>query len=379
LRNGVRTGLVLIEDVGNQDSAPTISSRQYRAWKERKQQFFDGFAFYRVTRESVDRAAPRGAQPSAGWGVAQASSNFFALLGLPVRYQETDASVDTHMPSVILSEGLWKREFGANPHVAGSVVRLGLRRAIIVGVAPEGPWQLPGKVDAWLLEPDAQMVPGGAGYVVAHLSASGKLRMTAARIPITSYTPHRSPDDLLGIALRQGMPGPWDVFCFAALLAFLSVPAISSVSLEDLTVSVHATSWPRRLCRWGFLAAKIALLLPFARFASLDLAYGRTDLNASYAVYIQLVSAFFICLFGMRWVLSDQRQRCPVCLRRVVHPARVGQFSRTFLAWSGTELMCMGGHSLLHVPSLPTSWFSSQRWMFLDPSWDFLFAGPVRE
>jgi hypothetical protein len=39
----------------------------------------------------------------------------------------------------------------------------------------------------------------------------------------------------------------------------------------------------------------------------------------------------------------------------------------------------MGGHTLLHVPSLPTSWFSSQRWMFLDSSWEFLFAGPVRE
>jgi hypothetical protein len=39
----------------------------------------------------------------------------------------------------------------------------------------------------------------------------------------------------------------------------------------------------------------------------------------------------------------------------------------------------MGGHTLLHVPSLPTSWFGIQRWMFLDPSWKFLFAGPIRD
>jgi hypothetical protein len=39
----------------------------------------------------------------------------------------------------------------------------------------------------------------------------------------------------------------------------------------------------------------------------------------------------------------------------------------------------MGGHSLLHVPSLPTSWFSNQRWLLLDPSGEFLFAGSVRE
>ncbi len=35
----------------------------------------------------------------------------------------------------------------------------------------------------------------------------------------------------------------------------------------------------------------------------------------------------------------------------------------------------MGGHTLLYIPSLPTSWFSTQRWMLLDPSWKFLFAG----
>jgi hypothetical protein len=63
----------------------------------------------------------------------------------------------------------------------------------------------------------------------------------------------------------------------------------------------------------------------------------------------------------------------------VAHPARVGQYSRTFLAWSGTEMMCAGGHTLLHVPSLPTSWFSTQRWMFLDPSWKFLFADPAQD
>jgi hypothetical protein len=38
-----------------------------------------------------------------------------------------------------------------------------------------------------------------------------------------------------------------------------------------------------------------------------------------------------------------------------------------------------GGRTALHVPSLPTSWFGEQRWMFLDQSWDFLFAGLVRE
>jgi hypothetical protein len=86
---------------------------------------------------------------------------------------------------------------------------------------------------------------------------------------------------------------------------------------------------------------------------------------------------FLICLFGLRWAIMDQSRRCPVCLRRVTHPARVGIASWNFLGWNGTEMICTGGHALLHVPSLPTSWFSRQRWMYLDTSWDFLFADPA--
>jgi hypothetical protein len=369
-----RSGLVLIENAENEDSPPTISSGQFEAWKERKQEFFDGFAFYRVSRERVNLGLV-----SQGWGVASASSNFFALMGLPIRFRRTDANVDADLPSVILSEDVWKREFGADPHVAGSVVRVGLRWATIAGVAPVTAWQLPGKVDAWLLEPDSRDEEKGSGYVVAHLTPSGKSKMDAQRVRITSYSPHRSPDDLLGIKINGAARGPWDAFLFAILLAFLALPAITSVSFGEESVSLHEISWPRRFCRSGFLVAKIALLLPLLHFAALDLSYGFFPFNVNQALYIQLVVTFFGCLFGMSWVLNDQRRRCPVCLRRVAHPARVGQLSRTFLAWNGTELVCMGGHTLLHVPSLPTSWFGSQRWMFLDPSWKFLFAGPIRD
>jgi hypothetical protein len=369
-----RSGLVLIENVENEDSPRTISSGQYQLWKQSKQEFFDGFAFYRVTKELVNLGPS-----NTRWGVASTSSNFFSLMGLPIRFRQTDASVGNDLPSVILSEDIWKREFGADPHVAGGVVRVGLRNATIAGVAPAEPWHLPGKVDAWLVEPDSQSVVKGSGYVIAHLSSSGRLRMSEQRVPITSYAPHRSPDDLLGIKLNSNTPGPRGAFLFAVLLAFLALPAVTSISFGENSVSLQKISWWRKLWRSGFLFAKVGLLLPLVHFSALDFGYGIFWFNENQALYIQLVVTFFGCLFGLSWVLSDQRRRCPVCLRRVAHPARVGQFSRTFLAWSGTELMCMGGHTLLHVPSLPTSWFGEQRWMFLDQSWEFLFAGPVQE
>ena len=59
-------------------------------------------------------------------------------------------------------------------------------------------------------------------------------------------------------------------------------------------------------------------------------------------------------------------------------PARVGEPSRNFLAWNGTELICAGGHGFMHVPEMATSWFGTQRWLHLDPSWSGLFLAPVK-
>lgn len=374
-------GLVLIQDVASSDdSSPSVLPKQFRAWKERKQRYFDGFAFYRVTQEAVRRESGlTDSGEESGWGVAHASENLFALLGLPVQFPESDARTHGDMPRVILSERKWKREFQANPRVAGMALHMGLRKARIVGVAPDGSRGLPGKVDAWLLEPDEKTSSGGAGFVIAHLTAMGQSEMYTVKVHITEQNSGNSDDDLLGISLDAPTPGSWTLFSFALVLAILALPAITSVSLGEYSENSEGTYLLKALHRWTFLSAKIALLLPIVYFSSLDLAYANTALPASSSAYIQLVYTFSISLFSLRWVLQDQRQRCPVCLRRVCNPAHVGQASRTFLAWNGTELMCMGGHTLLHVPGLPTSWFSTQRWLYLDTSWGFLFAasGPA--
>jgi hypothetical protein len=374
----IRRDLVAIQNADFFDrSSATILPAQYHAWKEQEQPYFDGFAFYRVTRESiVPESAPAATPVRTAWGVAHASANVFALLGLPVLLAVAPGDSDGNLPRLVLSDVVWKREFGADPHIAGTVVRMGERRAVIAGVAPDGSWGLPGQVGAWLLQPDADFASGEPGFAIAHLTAAGKAEMWAQCVRITAYGPHQSVDDLLGVALEERAPSPWTIYLFAAFLALLALPAITSVSLGEYSISEQRTTWSRKLYSWSFLSAKIALLLPIFYFVSLDLAYGRTTSEPESGLYIQLVSCFFMVLFGMRWALRDQRQRCPVCLRCVEHPAQVGQASRTFLAWNGTELMCMDGHTLLHVPGIPTSWFSTQRWLYLDTSWEFLFVGP---
>lgn len=377
-RKLMRPGLVLIKDVNNEDSPRTISAYQYRLWKSRPQRYFDGLAFYRVTREPVAWAPePAVAHVRVGWRVARASSDFFSVLGLPVRL--STQGLYSGMPRVVLAEEVWKRQFGADPQIAGRVLELGSGYAVVAGVVPQGPWGLPGKVDAWLLVSDSQMALAATGYVIGHLSRSGRFLMGVPQISIKSFAPHSAPDDLVGIALGGVLPGAWDAFWFAILVAFLALPAVLPVSLHGASLSLHAVSPVRRVLCWSFFAAKIALLLAIAYCTAIDLAYGFIAIDSLKAIYIEMAVAFLIALAGLRWAIVDQRRRCPVCLRRVAHPARVGQFSRTFLAWNGTELVCMGGHTLLHVPALPTSWFAAPRWMFLDPSWKFLFAEPVRD
>jgi len=71
---------------------------------------------------------------------------------------------------------------------------------------------------------------------------------------------------------------------------------------------------------------------------------------------------------------TDQRKRCPVCLRFLSDPARIGWSSQTFLEWYGSEFLCENGHGLLHVFEISSSCYSEQRWLYLDQSWAALFC-----
>jgi hypothetical protein len=372
-RYQVSPGLILIQSAPSADNlTPSISADLFRNWKATHQRYFDQFAFYRTTRESASVSSAHVDR----WRVTYASLNLFSLLGLQIRFASAAPVDDRNVPFVILSDETWTRDFGANPRVVGRLILFGHRMVKIAGVLPSGSWRLPGRPDAWVLEPDVQLASGsgggGPGYLLAHLTPLGESEMLSDRVPIAT-----SDDDdleLCGVSFANRLQGPWGIYRFALFLALLALPAVTSVTLGESNYSAHRPSRKITLIRWAFLGVKFALIASIANFASLDLSYWHASTYSPLAEFFQLAWCFSICLFGFRWALSDQRQRCPVCLRRVTHPAQVGLASRTFLGWNGTEMMCMGGHTLLHVPSLPTSWFSGQRWLYLDASWEFLFA-----
>jgi hypothetical protein len=117
-----------------------------------------------------------------------------------------------------------------------------------------------------------------------------------------------------------------------------------------------------------FLAAKSLLVFSIVMLGSLDTA----SLGGSVSpIYFDIL--FFASYFAVRWIFEDQRQRCPVCLRLLANPVRIGEPSRILLEWHGTELMCDRGHGLLYVPEWPAIWSRRQRWMDLGASWSGLF------
>jgi hypothetical protein len=364
---------LLIAEATDDSANPSISAGLYLDWKSTHQRYFQDLAFYHVTRETAQTGSER-----ISWNVARSSANLFSLLGLPLMHASDD---DSGLPSVVLSHEAWIRSFAGNPDVPGRILRIGHANVRIAGIAPAGAWRLPGSPDVWLLQPDAQIasdLPARTpGYLFAQLSPRGQDAAQRSGMGISARNLEDLLIDLSGTSLTVPVEGPWNLSAFALFLALLALPAVSSVSLGETHLTPHRASFRETLRRFLFLAAKFGLIAGIALFASYDIAYCRTSSYSGGAECLQLIACFAICLTGFRWTLADQRKRCPVCLRRVTNPASVGLASRTFLGWNGIEMICMGGHTLLHVPAQPTSWFSDQRWLYLDSSWQFLFADTV--
>jgi hypothetical protein len=367
-------GAILVEagEYGS-GSHPTIPFADYRGWETRRQRFFEDLAFYRIDWEHVQM----GGLERGEWRVAHATENLPGLLGAEIVH-DTPAA-DAGIPNAMLSRSMWRSRFQSDPAVIGKVVTAAHRTVRIAGIAPAEMWQLPESADLWVMESDAMLARTShfaKGHVIALLSPLGQAEISGGTVAITVYGADGEPIAYHGTRFAPATGGPAAIFQFALLLALLALPAITSVFKSESSFDSHRPSLKTRVKRCAFLAAKMVLVALLGYFGALDIAYWSYPDYAATAEFLQFVSSFCICLFGLRWALTDQSRRCPVCLRRVTHPAQVGIASCTFLGWNGIEMICLGGHALLHVPSLPTSWFSQQRWMYLDNSWDFLFADP---
>lgn len=90
-----------------------------------------------------------------------------------------------------------------------------------------------------------------------------------------------------------------------------------------------------------------------------------------------VLGIFYVAAFGAatHWCITDQRRRCPVCLRLLDMPVSLGSWGSVFEP-ATTELVCAGGHGALSLAERDTT--GNDRWTALDDSWRELFesAGP---
>lgn len=353
-------------------SGTQVSAGQYQAWSTHAHPSLSRTAFYELATGTVEVSGR-----AETWNVGRSTESLTALLHISVSESMLQGCRRTGAIPMVLSRSVWLREFGGNPEIVGRTLRFAAHRATIVAVAPAIDSALPMKMDVWSLETDEAIARLAAhrfnyGYMLAQ-PASGSGNKAIGHVELTSDdgTPVRLYAIPLSRFAEYHRRMPEIDFLLSLFMSFLMLPAILFISLHTGLVT-ERLSLRMRTRGWFFLIAKLALLLPLLYCGPLVIAYALAGASGS-EHSIQTFATMGGALVSAWWVLEDQRQRCPHCLRKLTSPARVGERSRSFLGFSGMEFVCAEGHGLLHVPDYPTSWFASQRWLPLDSSWRVLF------
>ncbi len=222
----------------------TVMPANYRDW-EREGRSFDAIAAFGSFRDTADFIGD--GEPDQ-WRLRYVTARYFdvfrlrPLIGRPLN--EADAARFT----VILSEGVWRRHFAADPDIAGREIRLNDRTALIAGVMPARFEEAAGQVEAWVafaLPADVPSQRQTAHYlgVVARLKsdvtvaqAQGEVAAIAARAAERYPRENRglsatvrSVADDRGATVRSGLT--------LTALAALAVLAIACANLGSLQFS----------------------------------------------------------------------------------------------------------------------------------------------
>ena len=167
-------GLVMISSGGYAGTqVPTIPLQDYRSWKMSTRHLFTGIAFYQPIRKRVHIAMHRRYR-TFDWPGKRQPLPVAQFAGL--RLDSGDRASGQYAARLFLSQAAWRELFGSDAGVIGNHTEIGGQRVLIAGVIAQDSSQLPGQVDAWLLEDERHldMLPRNSkGFVVAHMRTSG--------------------------------------------------------------------------------------------------------------------------------------------------------------------------------------------------------------
>ena len=222
---------------------------------------------------------------------------------------------------------------------------------------------------------DWRLWPRSAGFVMLCATLIAALAAAVTR----GFSVTRSlADEALSWALYHTLPklpnlaqpryDPQADRVIAHLVPLMLALAASAVLLLIGRLSLGRYGWRY----WCFLAVKTITVMAIvpALWIESGAALRARIPNQTLSVMIGGIglALIFIAAFGAAivWVFSDQRLRCPICLRRLAMPVAIGSWASTFEP-PATELLCEAGHGSLCVSE--SAGGEPDRWVALDESW----------
>ena len=184
-----------------------------------------------------------------------ATTNFFALLGTPPIIGRTftkDRDLSRVEPEVVLSYGLWQRQFGGDPNVVGQPIILDGVTQTIVGVMPQAftirtTELAESRAELWQplrLEPPSDLVGmGGNLHIVGRLASGATLEQAQADLTtiaarIEEQFPSYSRDwrvrtlPLLEATVRDARPLLLVLFGAVTLLLFVACGNVANLAIS---------------------------------------------------------------------------------------------------------------------------------------------------
>ena len=158
-------------------------------------------------------------------------------------------------------------------------------------------------------------------------------------------------------ALRAGARPDRPIANLVPIVFAILTGAIAAV--EKLTAVRYGWAWLSFLFAKTLFAAAILIAFWVEGGTALRAAIANELLRALGGGLLFAIA--FIVAFdcAVVWSLADQQHRCPVCLRRLVRPVRIGTWASVFEPVT-TEWICEAGHGALCVqeidPRLPDRW-----------------------
>lgn len=316
---------------------------------------------------------------------ARVTPGLFGLLGIHASLGRVmqEADLSTCGNCVVLSDAIWRSQFRSDEHVVGRSLFLDGRQVEIIGVLPPHCRLAARDIGVFSLfamssRPLLPMYewPGALLRVPTSVDPMKARKELETSIDQTSSMP---PSTKLGIISVRDLENEflescltWFAFAFLFLLALMWRPFARLGSTGPHGNMRDAFRW------WVFFALKSALLLMAVLIMCLDLV--KIPVLRSGGSTHPVASAGAMWLFwvgatlALTWSIRDHLGRCRSCLKRFRAQVNLGSAGDFFLERTGTELVCDGGHGILHMPLMQSSCVDSERWTYLDESWSALFG-----